>query len=261
MWRRLKRLYPSVIVTVFLFGLIANGHWRDWTTIDYVHQFIYPTQYHFVAKIVVYYVLLFWLARLGQKDSFRIALAALVLGMMLSAWPDVRSLYEQPVPLQTGKLAPLFLWQVFFAITLLAAMATRNVDRFTRPLTSVDFASLGLLAGGYIGLKLLMVKAGIVPWLFPAYFVISILFSLVLFRLLSHPQIVARVQRRRWLWFMIATLSTISLESYLVHIQLMFWPQWQTFPFPGNILVFSIVSIALAYLVNQVAIRIQTRLP
>ncbi len=255
MWRRIRRLYPAVIVTVLLFGLVVGGHWKDWSVADFVAHFIYPTKYHYIAKIIPFYVVLFVLARLQGGRRYQVAMVALSVGLAVAAYPDVCRLYSNPVPLKTGKLSPIFLWQVFLAITLLAAMGARNVPRFLKSLSVGDYAILGLLFAGYAALKLTMAKFGILPWLFPAYFAVSILFSFALFRILSHPQFVEFIRRWPKIWFATAMLSSISLEIYLVHAEMMHWACWQEIVFPWNIVAFGAVSISLAYVVHSLASR------
>ena len=106
MWRRLKRIYPAVLLTVLLLGVGANGFWRTWVAADYVKQFIYPTQYHFVAKIVAFYPIVFLVLRLGARVNRYVLTPFLLIAIALAAWPDVRELYANPVPLRTGQLAP-----------------------------------------------------------------------------------------------------------------------------------------------------------
>ncbi len=271
MWRRAKRIYPALWLAVIAMGLIANGQWKSWQFQDYVAQFVYPTQYHFIAKILVFYVAIYWCLRLPSRGQVYGVPILLTAGLIFSAWGDMVRLYHEPIPLQTGKLAPLFLWLVFFAITWIATMLgiwkeksglstpgeTVTQERMaTQAIVSRDWLALATLFAGYLASKFVTAKLGVAPWLFPVYFAISIAFSLHLFYLASHPQIVKTVQKRRWLWKPIAFLSAISLEVYLVHSQMVHWPQWQSIGFPLNMGVFFFCSVAVAWGIHQLARRL-----
>jgi hypothetical protein len=256
MRRRLSRLYPAVIITVFLFGMIANRGWQNWNLEDYFRQFIYPTQYHFIAKIIPFYVVLFTLAQIQFRWKYWSVGGALFIASLAFAWPDMRELWSHPMALRTGQLAPSFLWLIFLLPTVLAAAIADNSCRFYRPLSKADGLLLLLGAAGYAIFKVLISKLGMIPWLFPCYFAIAIAFSFQLFRIASHPQFVEWLKTLPLVWSCTTWLSTISLESYVVHIQMMHWKVWQRFPFPISLLLFAAAAWSCAHIVHRLAKRV-----
>jgi peptidoglycan/LPS O-acetylase OafA/YrhL len=77
-WRRIVRIYPTVILVVTIFILGLGGKWREWGWRDYLATYLFPTPWAFVAHIMVYYVVLYPFLRAPSKRVFGWMLLLLV---------------------------------------------------------------------------------------------------------------------------------------------------------------------------------------
>ncbi len=253
MWLRAKRIYPQVFIVVVLFSLIPNQSWRTWRVVDYFKHFVYPTSYHFIGKIIVYYVVLYALAQIRDRRKHVVVQLLLLVLFSVFSWPDMRRLYVAPTPLMSGQLSPMLLWTFFLAVTLAGAALAEHPAWLRRPLNRWDAVGFVAMAGLYVVLKLLMSKYAVVPWLFPAYFAAATGLSLSLIRLLAHPSVLEHARRWPRGWRVTSLLSTISLEIYLVHAKMTLWNLWTLIPFPFNIIAFTLIAIILSYWVHKLA--------
>ncbi|MCA9167084.1 MAG: acyltransferase family protein [Planctomycetales bacterium] len=253
MWyrRRLLRIYPTLWTTLAALSLLLLHKWHAWSVADYFEQFLYPTQYQFIAKIVVYYVAVYAAVRCERTISaYRLLLITLGLTAM-SALPDMISLTREPVVLRTGQLNQLFLWLTFLSTTILGLVLAAN-DRWLRaPLGFRDLLwSTGLVAA-YVGTKLAMSRWAILPQAFLVYFAAGIGLSVLILRVLVQPP-----DQPIWRYLygvrpFLAALGSVSLEMYLVHIQLYQLSLWQRLAFPFNILTFLVVSLVVSVLIQR----------
>ncbi len=258
--RRLLRIYPALLITVVVFQILINQMWREWTFWQYARAMVYPTEYHFLTEILLFYVVLYFYIRWNWPGKHVVVLSALATFCLVVAIPDMVRLFQSGQRLQSGQLSPVFLWSVFLLMTLLGAWIAEHKVQFTSPLRARDFAWLLGLALAYLALKFTFAKLGRFSEWFVALFAVSMGFSYFLLRFLCHPRVVAAVQQNRLAWWALSGLGAMSLEMYLVHPRVKPWEIWRPMRFPLNILAFLAASIVASYCVYRAAQYVQGEL-
>ncbi len=250
--RRILRLYPTVLVGVVLFNLAIGGMWRVWMPADYLFH-IYPTNLHFISKIVVYYVVIYFYVR-GQSTWKHIAvLGTCIVACVLLSVPDIIRLSASSSKLETGTLNHYFLWTTFLLSTLLGVWFGEHKEKLLlKPIRRLDWLAFFATAICYATLKFCIAGMGVAVEAFLLLFVAGFAFSFFALRILSHPETVRWVKGRKVLWALGAGLGAISLEVYVVHSQILSWEVWKQFAFPVNFLLFILASIVLSLVVRKI---------
>ena len=121
--RRLRRIYPSLWPAVGL-AVICGVPGHKWTGIlDWVWNLVWPTDYRFIAQILILYPVVWWMARLSAQTNWLLAAGAGVL--WLGIW--LRNLTHPGVAdLPLGKLPNYFWWVYFTWGTFLGAALGRS---------------------------------------------------------------------------------------------------------------------------------------
>src|SRR5689334_8868152 len=60
-WRRIKRIYPTVILVVSIFAVLIEQEWRSWSWADWLRAYLYPTPWAFIAQIMAFYIPFYFL--------------------------------------------------------------------------------------------------------------------------------------------------------------------------------------------------------
>ena len=121
--RRLRRIYPSLWPAVAL-AVVCGLPGLKWGGVgDWIWNLVWPTDYRFIAQILILYPLVWWMARLSARTNWLLAagVGVLWLGIWLCnlAHPGVADL-----PL--GKLPNYFWWVYFTWGTFLGAALGRS---------------------------------------------------------------------------------------------------------------------------------------
>ncbi len=256
--RRLLRIYPSLLVTVLAFQVLLDGKWREWQSIDYVRTMVYPTDYHFITKILVYYFAVYFYVRSTWRWKHLAILGGISIFCFAVGIPDMLHLSESGAALRSGRLSPWFLWSVFLLMTLMGVWIADRTDRFTAPLRHQDFLLFGTLFVAYLVTKFTFVKLGRFSELFVVLFAISIAFSYQLLRILCHPDVTSATRKRTACWWALAGLGAISLEMYVVHARMLHWDVWQLMSFPLNIVSFFTASVVASLVVYRAAMAFRS---
>jgi peptidoglycan/LPS O-acetylase OafA/YrhL len=238
--RRWARIYPSVLLALLGEYLLHAG-WRDWAWTDYVLNFGLGLRYVFVTQILAYYVVFYalmrrggtrWLGRLVGLLLVPLGLLGL-LGTRFETTHAVHLLfYFQAMLLggwlggRDGAVEPAGAWRLAALAALLTLYAGARAAVAT-----------GRLEGGF----------GVVPHL-----LLLPMLGLLLGVARSRP-IADGLLSRPWASWLIGLVGGSSLELYLVHYQLMVVPEIAALAFPANVLVFVVLSIALARLLAVTA--------
>ena len=88
--RRLLRLYPALILCELIFTLINKSFWHVGGPIDYVHKYIYPTDYTFIRDIVPFYFLIYPLLLAKSARAYLAAMLVLTIPYLICYIADAR---------------------------------------------------------------------------------------------------------------------------------------------------------------------------
>jgi len=220
--KRIVRIHPSVITSAILIQLLIFSEWKTWTAIDYPRNLVHPLPtYHFLKKLFVYYVPLYFYVRWNYKLKHVVGLTACGLFVLAAAIPDIREQLILDEPLRTGYLAPAFLWSVFFSTVILGVWMSdcRWLLRSTCPRSLWSTGAVVCLIGVlYLGTKFLMAKVGFFTEAFLILYVFGIALAISLVVFLSDERLVDRVRKSNSIVSRsVMGIGTISLEIYLTH--------------------------------------------
>ena len=268
-WRwygqRLLRIYPAVVI-VTLFGILIGYHWGALTWELVLRLFVYPTYYHFIAAIVVLYVVFYFLMKLpdfrllgiDKLAWLSLVVFALYLTMYISFYDKTVYHIEHVDEAGTGQKFP---WFIFGESMLLGAMF-RKYDHYFRVrrfhLARDSFLML-FFAVGYAAVRFLL-KMGKIPG---EYQILSPIFLYLLTAALFWSASSLDRALERWRGSnrsagrVVETISNLTLEIYLVQFAVIaFVLKWSKVSFPLNWLVCVATILLEAALVHWVASRV-----
>jgi peptidoglycan/LPS O-acetylase OafA/YrhL len=256
-WRRILRIYPSLILAVMLLDWLPLGHAHDWGIREYVTELFYPTQFTYVHFIMPAYVILYPCLKGHRSLITWVALAATTyyVGMYLvhfDGWqsPDL-SLGSIPTRYHLAS------YLVTFLIGAYVGLAQRPAaHRSSTTLTAA--ASAIVVTATYLAAKFVIVMNQRYEF-FPLLHLLSALASWSLFAPLAEFE----RQLHSWRFANLPTLlGKLSLEVYLVHSLLLElpWVVEHLGPFPFNVPLLLSITVALSIAIRALANAIRTRI-
>lgn len=237
--RRAGRILPSVCLIVLVFDFLGRAGWRSWTVADYVSRFGWGAGYHFIEQILVFYVLFYWLQKLGRPGVFPALLAGLFLPYLALPFVGRSDLSFHG-----------FHWLYYFQVMLLGGWLADRPD-LARPGDRRDALYLAAVFAAYVALRLAVPAAGSGGWFFLPFLPVFPLVVLLL-RLARSAWVGEVLMTRGWVAPVVGLIGGASLELYLVHFHVIPIRLLASLPFPLNVVSFLIVSVALAVLCNRV---------
>ncbi len=232
--RRLVRIYPQVWLLTGLYCLLSIYSLADWT---WPRLFLYPTNFHFIASIVVLYIPFYFLMRWEKtKRHIPWLFAAVVFAQLL-----VYIFFTDKSTYHIDTVREPFIRFLFGEAMLLGAYFRTHLDRFRNQNKWWNWVLLAASAGLYFATKLLFSRMERI-----SDFQIVNQFTLLLLlyfafrcfagidrKLESMPRPVKRV---------LEYISEITLEIYLVQIGIIpFFAK--LLPFPLNWIVLTAVIV------------------
>lgn len=213
--KRLLRLYPAVLIVAG--AMLAAGRIGITSITDFAAVFLWPTPFWFISAVVVFYIPVFYLARL-QPAGIAMAMAILVIPYIF--------FYSQ---LDLSKFVvegrDYFKWINYFGITLLGCLVARL--KLTPRLSL--FTVAGLLASLLLFLvsKLTVFRydVGYMQFLFHVWMYPIIYFS---FHVFASEAVLQRI-RATPVFPAIALLAGLTLEIYLTQTAWIRWLETQDF--------------------------------
>lgn len=248
---RLSRIYPAVWLILGVMYLIIESTWRTWTPVDYVSHLIWPMdEYHFLGKIVVFYVPLYYYIRWSHPYKWLVLplLALVVIGVSV---PDMIRLHGGD-RLVIGALSIPHKWALGLFVCILGAWIGQTADPAQWRLGR-DALVLAGLFGVYFVLKFGMIVGGILPEAFLVQIAIAVLMVVYLTRCTTNPQFLHAVGQLKWPKLLLVLIGTISLEVYLVHMPMVRWPVWKEIGFPANVPLFFVCALVAAWIAHWAA--------
>lgn len=240
--KRIRRIYITVILIALLTGFFTGF---PSSVSGWLHTFIYPTNYHFVASIMVLYIVYYVWMNLLKRWKISIGISAVVfLGAVLIVYVLTfdKSWYHIDV------VEDHFIRFLFFAAMLLGAYF-REAEQKTEKLTANNAWKNGMLAIVsiivYFAVRLAVPTFGlyavqILTWaaiIFALYCIIRWAESLELF-LIKLP---GKVQN------ILEYFAGITLQIYLVQFPII--ERFETLVFPINLIVIVALIIVAATII------------
>jgi peptidoglycan/LPS O-acetylase OafA/YrhL len=234
--RRLTRIYPALLTTVFLFAFLGAGGWRSWRPADYFLQFGWGVDYPFVGQIIVFYALFYGLQRLNAPRAilglffalFLIVVPTAALGRGSGDW-----------------LFHTFHWVFYFQAMLLGALIA-DAPWIAAPAQAGTVKMLAGLGALYIGARFGVASDRLQSWFFLPHLIVLPILILLLRTTRSAP-VADFLERSPRPARAVGLLGGITLELYLIHYQVLSIERVRTLVFPLNVAVFFGLSILAAW--------------
>jgi peptidoglycan/LPS O-acetylase OafA/YrhL len=241
--RRLVRLYPAVWIVT-----LAVGAWfgtaLHWSARQWAEQFIYPTNYGFVAGVVILYVPFFFAMRMKRERDYLWLAAGMTIPYFAAYIWKLRGVpWNAPLSMGNVLAGSIF----YFQTMLIGAWMARRRPRMN---LAVAAALLVALMCAYVGMKLLMIRGHYAHFYFLLHW--SIFAILYLGMVVGTADPVVRAYRAIPIAReLLVLLAGLTLEMYLVHTEVI--PYVTRIPFPANVVALIVVSMVLAWSVASIA--------
>lgn len=242
--RRICRIYPSLWIVIVL-GHFAGTAWIDWgKPTNLLSGFIWPTGYGFIAQIMLFYPVLWWLARCPEKIASGLTWAAAALWTGLWLW-----LLRSPSSsnLSLGQL-PTGLWWAFY---FLGSCTGAAMARSGSSLSSRQVA----IGGGGLMVAYLLLKFELALRIFSTPSSVSSTLIAGMLQLFALAVVVCLVRKIESLnvflsWMHLKRplewIGKISLQLYLVHIVVLGWVKDLPLLWPVRLVLVFALSLALS---------------
>ncbi|MBB1509825.1 acyltransferase family protein [Tessaracoccus sp. MC1756] len=244
--RRVIRIYPSVLVITGLYGIagayyITKSNWFQW--------FVFPTDYHFVASILILYPVMYAIQRF--VSSVRGTVTALIVTVMMHVILYV-TIYDRSYYHIDTVREPLIRF-LFLEAMLVGALFRRAKGRLLNRPGVAHFVALLIATPVYLFTKLGF-SSGALPaeWQLINQVALLVLLLLV-FRVAAGSEAALR-SLPSWVRAGAVALATITLEVYLVQYVLI--DVASRLPFPLSWAAAVLMILGAAFVLNYVAHRI-----
>lgn len=253
---RLARIYPSIWMVVGGSLLLRGGLAGDAGFSEYTKALVYPVAgYTFFAQIIPFYFIGFLVVRScapRQLDWIIGLIGVLCIG---TAIPDVVRLYPNG-RLVLGQLNTWFWWCCYLGLYLLGIRYIWREERSSKPLRP-SWVVLAVLSASYVALKLLMVVRGEFAYAFPLLWIVVAVWSTTLISCMRDPRVLRQLATLPRLNGTLIAIGGLSLETFLLHEQLLHWSPINSAVFPVNILLLLVVTLLLAWPIAFAASRVR----
>lgn len=233
--KRILRIYPQVWILTGLYCLLTVYTFSDWF---WPNLFFYPTNFHFVASIILLYIPFYFLMR-WEKAKQHISL---VLFIVAAAWLLCYIFFVDKSYYHIDTVREPFIRFLFGESMLLGVYFRLNLDRFRNKNKLINWVLLVLSAGIYLATKLAFSKIESISTfqilnqctLLLVLYLVFRCFAGIDAKLEALPRFIKRI---------LEFIAEITLEIYLVQIGIIpFFAK--LLPFPLNWLVLTSVIVA-----------------
>lgn len=236
--KRIARLYPAVLIVAC--AMLATGMIHLTGITDLADIFIWPTPFWFISAVMVFYVPVFYLARL-TPSGIATAMALLVVPYLF--------FYSQ-LDLSTFVVEgdDYFKWINYFGITLMGCLVARLKLTPRLSLLAVAALALSLLAFLVTKLTVFRFDMGHLQFLMHVWLYPIVYFSFHIFS----SEAVLRPLRATPLFPAIALLGGLTLEIYLTQTAWIHWLEAQNYAFGYPVLLLlALVPLLIFSLLTQ----------
>ena len=242
--KRIVRIYPQVVLLTAFYLIIGVLSREEHTAFGW---FVYPTNFHFIASIMLLYIPLYFLMRVPKLKAHLPAVLATVLLLQLIvylAFVD-KSTYN------IDAVSKPFIRFLYAAAMLIGAYFRLHLDKYRNQNRVRNWILLFFAGGGYFTSKLLFSRyAASAPFqIFNQYILLFLLwmvfrcFAGIDGKLEALPAVIKKI---------ITGISEITLEIYIVQIGIISFFA-HLLPFPLNWLALTTVIVCGALLLHFVS--------
>ena len=255
MRKRLFRIYPSLWIVTISGSFLWLGGWKSWRLTEFLQYLFFPTSYWFISALVVFYMLIYAVLKYYQHYTSKILLIGLLAPYFF--------LYFTIMDLSTFTVesAGLFKWIFYFQVMLfgvyMAPIYKAWKDSHLKPKV-IDGVILLLLCSVYVLSKITISNGKFTTFQFLIQW-LSLPFTYYVLRLSQHP-LIESLMKYPIAGLVASTLGTVTLEVYLLQHYIYQSALVTSLPFPLNTLIFWVIVTPAAWMLHEVAKRIQTKL-
>lgn len=250
--KRIIRIYPALWIAIAMNLLL--GFFSIHSFSGFVHCFFYPTWYHFVASIMILYVLFYLVRKLQNRykiDTHWVLLATLVLCAIVYIFFFDRSRYH------IDNVEENWVRFQFWLSMMLGVTLREKYDAIEKTISPAEWAGTAILFVGYFAGKVLVSR-------YAALSNVQFLSPMLLIMLVWQiSRIFIKLEKRGILesagkWNrLVEFLASLTLEIYLV--QNVIIHHLSTLPFPVNFIVVTGLILVAAWAVHQIASWLQKK--
>ena len=151
--RRILRIYPSLWLATILLIVIAQSAWRALDFWGFVRLFVWPTDYWFIAALMVFYVIFFIVLKMKNYKYFLIGIFILIIPYLF--------FYLTQVDLSKYSIeGPGYFKWIFYLQTMFFGGYLAGRSRFKQPSFFKDGLALIFFIALYYGILFFMSKFG-----------------------------------------------------------------------------------------------------
>ena len=244
--RRLKRIYPVVWIITIIY--LAAGFYKAGTARGFVKLLLYPTYYHFVASILLLYIVFYFVSKLLQRRPARFDRTFVLVVIVLAAAYAIlyATAYDRSYYHIDTVREPMIEFLYFFAM-LIGLWFRNHKERYLGSRRIWPWLGALVLFGGYFASKIAFSRGMVSSqWQFVNQ-VILLLLLICLFR--GFIGLEAKLHRMpEKLHRAMVYVAGFAFEIYLVQYALI--PRLNIGPFPVNFLLVSGSILVSAWLLH-----------
>lgn len=243
--KRIVRIYPAVWIITFVYILLGLYIPDSMSVSEIINWFIYPTNYHFVASIMVLYIPFYILMSFNKmrKNIILVMVATLVLWIMVYIFVYDKSIYH----IDTVR-EPMIRF-LYFVSMLMGAGFRIYKEKIQNNNRIINWILMSFVFCVYFVSKLAFSKIGAIS----AYQIINQFAILVLLYYIFRCfiGIDSKLEKMpRAIKNVINYLSKTTLEIYLVQYGILLPIKSLGFAFPANWIVMTGVILLLSFLLH-----------
>ena len=247
--KRLVRVFPAVLIISAVYVLLGI-HSMECSVLGAVNAFLYPTEYHFVASIIVLYVPFYIIMRAKRlrENLFVVAGVTVAAWLIIYIFAYDKSYYH----IDTVR-EPMIRFLFLFAM-LLGAYFRDNLEKYRNKKAVVSWGVLAVLFVLYFASKVVFSKVeGIADFQIMNQFVLLALLTVTFRFFMSIDGWLEKLPE--WIKKIITFISGITLEIYLVQIGII--DKLNILPFQLNWLLITCTIVFLAFILNKFSSFVQ----
>lgn len=253
--RRMKRLYPSVIIvtTFFVITGIHNFYFQD--ILQVFKFFIWPTPYTYIGMIVIYYCFL-WIFSHFRSKYMVISMIFSLISFFTIVYYDLDRISDIG-SLTLGNLPATLWFSYFWVATAMGALFSRANIQSISNISRIVICCI--FVGMYLIIKFIIVVLKINIWIYPILFIIVLLICFASAATFCDRDFNRRIRAIPILGAFFALSAGLSLQIYLVHEPLVHVPILMNIMWPLNILILASISligaVAVGFLVKPISVE------
>lgn len=245
--KRILRIYPALWIANTTNMIVGFFHADG--LMAYVHCYIYPTWYHFVASIMILYII-FYLIRTIQKkagiSTTWIILATFVIFISVYIIKFDKSYYH------IDDVSEKWVRFMFFESMLVGAYLRESYERFNQKVSIREIVTCIVCLGGHLASKLVFRRI-------PAASALQVLSPILVILCVGNIALLFIKMDKRGFWKqfdnrirrLVQFISMLSLEVYLC--QNVIIDRFDDLLFPINFVICSGLIIVNAWIIHLIA--------